>query len=74
MYFGNKQSKQADGKGHVISFLSHADEPIDKYDAYLHYGAEPRDSSPNVRSMFGGSTIEDKKWFVTARKYMSRNI
>jgi hypothetical protein len=70
MYLGNKQSNQAVENEPVIHFLSHADEPRDRYDVYLHSGEEPRDPSNNARNIFDDSNIEDRKWFTAAKKYL----
>jgi hypothetical protein len=72
MYRENKQSNQAAKNEYMIEFLSHVDEPIDKYDIYLHSGTKPRDPTSNARNIFDDSNIEDRKWFGAAKKYLSR--
>jgi hypothetical protein len=75
MYLGNKRSNKLTEKGRAIAFASDADEPTvktAKHEVYLHSGDELRDPSNNARNMFDDSNIEDRKWFGSAKKYLSR--
>jgi hypothetical protein len=63
MYLGNKRSNNLTEKGRAIACASDAD---------LHSGDELRDPSNNARNMFDDSNIEDREWFGTAKKYLSR--
>lgn len=53
-------------------FLSHADEPIDRYSEYLSQGPQASDGRVNPRNLFDDSNKTDRKWLKNTREYLSR--
>ena len=72
MYLGNIDNVSKHEELDIVgAFLSHRDEPLDKYDEYLLLGEEPRDSVSNTRNLFHDTNKEDRKWLGLARKHLN---
>ncbi len=68
----NETGAAAVSPGAPAGFLSHKDEPNNKYNAYLAEGASPRDQFSNTRNLFDDSNREDQRWLKTAMDYLGR--
>lgn len=53
----------------VIPFLTHPDEPENKYAEYLSQGPQSSDDT-NSRNLFADSNREDRQWFKLVRKHL----